>query len=137
MLGSAFAFSIMSLLVKVTSEHLPTGEIVLARGVVTMVASYVMVVRAGLPLWGTNRRGPALRGVLGFGGLSFYFLSIAHLPLADATTIQAKMKTLRTLGVPYADDEIAKAPEALKDRTELDALIAYLQGLGLAMRGAK
>jgi cytochrome c oxidase cbb3-type subunit II len=56
---------------------------------------------------------------------------------ADAATIQAKMKALRTLGVPYGDDEIAKAPEALKDRTELDALVAYLQGLGLVMRGAK
>jgi cytochrome c oxidase cbb3-type subunit 2 len=56
---------------------------------------------------------------------------------ADAATIQAKMKALRTLGVPYSDDEIAKAPEALKDRTELDALVAYLQGLGLVMRGAK
>jgi len=39
--------------------------------------------------------------------------------------------------VPYQDDEIAKAPEALKDRTELDALVAYLQGLGLALRAAK
>ena len=56
---------------------------------------------------------------------------------ADAATIQAKMKALRTLGVPYKDDEIAKAPEELKDRTELDALIAYLQGMGLAMRAAK
>ena len=87
MLGSALAFSVMSLLVKITSERLPTGEIVLARGVVTLVVSFVMVRQARLPLWGTNRAGLALRGVLGFGGLSFYFLSIAHLPLADATTI--------------------------------------------------
>ena len=56
---------------------------------------------------------------------------------ADAATIQAKMRALRTVGVPYPDDQIAKAPEELKDRTELDALIAYLQGMGLAMRAAK
>jgi len=56
---------------------------------------------------------------------------------ADAATISARMKVLRTLGLPYTDDEIAKAPEALKDKTEQDALIAYLQGMGLAMRGAK
>ena len=56
---------------------------------------------------------------------------------ADAATIQAKMRALRTVGVPYPDDQIAKAPEDLKDRTELDALIAYLQGMGLAMRAAK
>jgi len=56
---------------------------------------------------------------------------------ADAETISAKMKTLRTLGVPYTDDEIAQAPAALKDKTEQDALIAYLQGLGLVMRNAR
>ena len=47
------------------------------------------------------------------------------------------MRTLRTLGVPYTDDEIAKAPAVLAGKTEQDALIAYLQGLGLAMRNAR
>ena len=56
---------------------------------------------------------------------------------ADAEMIQAKMRTLRTLGVPYGDEEIAKAPAALKDKTEQDALIAYLQGLGLVMKNAR
>ena len=56
---------------------------------------------------------------------------------ADAATIQTKMKVLRRLGVPYTDDEIAKAPDALKDKTEQDALVAYLQGLGLALRNAR
>jgi cytochrome c oxidase cbb3-type subunit 2 len=53
---------------------------------------------------------------------------------ADATTIQSHMKALRTVGVPYTDAEIAAAPAALKDKTELDALVAYLQGLGLALK---
>jgi cytochrome c oxidase cbb3-type subunit 2 len=44
------------------------------------------------------------------------------------------MKALRVVGVPYTDAEIAAAPAALKDKTELDALIAYLQGLGLALK---
>jgi cytochrome c oxidase cbb3-type subunit 2 len=56
---------------------------------------------------------------------------------ADADTIQTKMKVLRTLGVPYTDDDIAKAPAALKDKTELDAMVAYLQGLGLVLKGAR
>ena len=56
---------------------------------------------------------------------------------ADADTIQAKMKTLRTLGLPYSDDDIAKAPAALKDKTEQDALVAYLQGMGVLMRNAR
>ena len=53
---------------------------------------------------------------------------------ADADTIQSHMTALRVVGVPYTDAEIAAAPAALKDKTELDALIAYLQGLGLALK---
>jgi len=52
---------------------------------------------------------------------------------ADADTIAAKMTALRKVGVPYTDAEIAAAPEALKGKTEQDALIAYLQGLGTVL----
>jgi cytochrome c oxidase cbb3-type subunit 2 len=45
--------------------------------------------------------------------------------------IQSHMSGLKTLGVPYTDAEIAKAPDELKGKTELDALIAYLQVLGI------
>ena len=48
--------------------------------------------------------------------------------------IQARMKTMRTLGVPYTDDQIAKAPEELTGKTEMEAMIAYLQSLGLALK---
>lgn len=88
MAASALGFSAMSVLVKVASTRLPTGEIVLARAVVTLVVSYVMVVRADLSPWGTAKGKLALRGLLGFGGLTFYYLALAHLPLADATVIQ-------------------------------------------------
>jgi len=44
------------------------------------------------------------------------------------------MRALRTVGVPYTDDEIAKGPEELKGKTEQDALIAYLQSLGRLLK---
>jgi cytochrome c oxidase cbb3-type subunit 2 len=44
------------------------------------------------------------------------------------------MRTLRTLGVPYGDDEIAASKAALKAKTEMDALIAYLQVLGTSIK---
>jgi cytochrome c oxidase cbb3-type subunit 2 len=47
--------------------------------------------------------------------------------------IQDKMRALRTLGSPYTDQEIADAPKALEGKTEADALVAYLQGLGLVL----
>ncbi len=52
----------------------------------------------------------------------------------DGSDIQAKMETLRTLGVPYTDEQIASAPQALEGKTEMDAIIAYLQGLGTALK---
>ena len=53
---------------------------------------------------------------------------------ADADSIQAHMRALRTVGVPYTDAEIAAAPAQVKGKTELDAMVAYLQGLGLALK---
>ena len=56
---------------------------------------------------------------------------------ADAGSIRARMVALTRVGVPYSADDIARAPTELKDRTEEDALVAYLQGLGLAMKNAR
>lgn len=54
--------------------------------------------------------------------------------LVDASVTPRKLKALRMVGVPYSDAEIASASEAVKGKTELDALIAYLQVLGIASR---
>jgi len=53
---------------------------------------------------------------------------------ADASTIQRKMEVLRLLGAPYSDDDITNAPQALEGKTELDAMIAYLQGMGTSIK---
>ena len=53
---------------------------------------------------------------------------------ADHASIQAHMTALRRVGVPYTDAQIAAAPDEVKGKTELDALVAYLQGLGLALK---
>jgi cytochrome c oxidase cbb3-type subunit 2 len=101
--------------------------------------------------WGSKRTGPDLHRVGGRYSDEWHRLHLlnprnlvpeSNMPAyawlernaANAEDIQAKMRTLRTLGVPYADEEIAKAPEALKGRTEMEALIAYLQVLGTAGR---
>ena len=51
----------------------------------------------------------------------------------DHTTIAAHMRGLRMVGVPYTDEQIAGAEAEVKGKTEMEALIAYLQGLGLAL----
>jgi cytochrome c oxidase cbb3-type subunit 2 len=62
----------------------------------------------------------------------------AYVWLADSTLDAAgtpgKMRALRKVGVPYTDDDIAGAEEAVRGKTDLDALVAYLQGLGTAAK---
>jgi cytochrome c oxidase cbb3-type subunit 2 len=105
-------------------------------------------------LWGSKRTGPDLarmcgrysdewhrihltnpRDVVPESDMPAYAFLADH-PL-DASTIQAKMRGLRTLGVPYTDQDIADAPKALEGKTDMDALIAYLQDLGCAMKDVK
>jgi cytochrome c oxidase cbb3-type subunit II len=52
----------------------------------------------------------------------------------DDSGTAGKMRALRRVGVPYSDEDIAAAAEAVRGKTELDALIAYLQGLGTASK---
>jgi cytochrome c oxidase cbb3-type subunit II len=52
----------------------------------------------------------------------------------DPESAAPKLRAMRTLGVPYTDAQIADAPEELRGRTEVDALVAYLQVLGTAVK---
>ncbi|MFY9180349.1 MAG: cytochrome-c oxidase, cbb3-type subunit II [Venatoribacter sp.] len=52
----------------------------------------------------------------------------------DAELIQSRMRAMRMLGNPYTDEDIANAPSKLEGKTQMDAIIAYLQGLGIDNR---
>jgi cytochrome c oxidase cbb3-type subunit 2 len=101
--------------------------------------------------WGSKRTGPDLHRVGGRYSNDWHRLHLldprsvvpeSNMPgypwlartAADAANIEAKMRALRSVGVPYADEEIAKAQDELKGRNEMDALIAYLQVLGTAVK---
>jgi cytochrome c oxidase cbb3-type subunit II len=55
----------------------------------------------------------------------------------DGLTVTARLEALRTIGVPYTDEDIAGAAAAVEGKTELQALIAYLQGLGTATKRSR
>jgi cytochrome c oxidase cbb3-type subunit 2 len=55
----------------------------------------------------------------------------------DGSDVQKKMQVLRTLGHPYTDEDITNAPAALEGKTEMDALIAYLQGMGTTIKSRR
>ena len=101
--------------------------------------------------WGSKRTGPDLHRVGGKYSDEWQRLHLVNprdlvpesiMPAypwlektpADADSIQRHMRALRTVGVPYTDAEIAAAPAELKGKTEMDAMVAYLQGLGLALK---
>jgi len=101
--------------------------------------------------WGSKRTGPDLHRVGGRYSDEWHRLHLANprelvpesnMPgypwlartPADAGSIEAKLRALRTLGVPYADAEIAAARGDLKGKSEADALIAYLQSLGTLIK---
>ncbi len=52
----------------------------------------------------------------------------------DNALVQKKMRVLRTLGHPYSDEDIKNAPSELEGKTEMDALIAYMQVMGTAIK---
>lgn len=101
-------------------------------------------------LWGSKRTGPDLQRIGGRYSDVWHRLHLinprkvvansimpAYPWLAERAAntdddIQLKMRALRKLGHPYSDQEIEAAPELLDGLTDLDALIAYLQVLGVA-----
>lgn len=113
MIASALGFSSMGLLVKIASPRMPTGELVFARAVITLLLSYAMVRRAGLPPWGTQRMSLVFRGFLGFGGLTGLYVALAHLPLADATVLQAVTPVLTAVLAWWLIDEPIGWPTAI------------------------
>ena len=64
------------------------------------------------------------------------FAFLAARPV-DAEMMPKKMTALRQLGDPYTDADIANAAKAVEGKTEMDALIAYLQGLGLVLKNKR
>jgi cytochrome c oxidase cbb3-type subunit 2 len=101
--------------------------------------------------WGSKRTGPDLHRVGGKYSNEWHLIHLynprdlvpeSNMPAypwllkanVDPDSMAPRMKALRTVGVPYTDAEIAKAAEEVKGRTEMDALIAYLQVLGTARK---
>jgi len=97
MLGSALAFSLMTVLVKLAGQRLPVLEIVLVRALISLVLSFALIRRAGLAPLGTERRLLLLRGAFGCAGLCCVFYAVTHLPLAEATVIQYLHPTFTAL----------------------------------------
>lgn len=89
MLLSALFFSMMSALVKLGGQSMHSMQLVLARCVVALVASYIVLRRLGVSPWGQrHHKLLIMRGVLGFIGLCCFYYALTKLPLGEVTLIQ-------------------------------------------------
>ena len=99
--------------------------------------------------WGSKRTGPDLHRVGGKYSDEWHRIHLnnprdlvpeSNMPAyswlvsaqINPADMAPKMKALRMVGVPYTDDEVAKAAEDVKGKTEMDAVVAYLQIMGTA-----
>jgi cytochrome c oxidase cbb3-type subunit 2 len=97
--------------------------------------------------WGSKRTGPDLHRVGGKYSDEWQRLHLAgprdlvpesNMPAypwlernaIDPASVPARLVAMKRLGVPYTDDDIARSAEAVKGKTEMDAIVAYLQSLG-------
>lgn len=104
--------------------------------------------------WGSKRTGPDLARVGGRYSDEWHRVHLinardvvpeSNMPgfpwlaenLIDETGTTAKLSAMQTLGVPYSDAEIAGAADAVKGKTEMDAMIAYLQVLGTSVKSGR
>jgi len=102
--------------------------------------------------WGSKRTGPDLARVGGRYSDEWHVIHLinprnvvpeSNMPgypwlledRVDPALVQHKLSVLQTLGDPYSDEEISAAASAVEGKTEMEALVAYLQGLGLARSG--
>ena len=104
--------------------------------------------------WGSRRAGPDLHRVGGRYSDEWHRVHFVNprdvVPVSimpaypwlaenavDGAAVEARMRALRLLGDPYTEAEIEGAAQAVEGRTEMDAMIAYLQGLGTAIRSRR
>ena len=102
--------------------------------------------------WGSKRTGPDLARVGGLYSDDWHYLHMmdpravvpgSNMPAypwlaeryVDPEVVQRRMRALRRIGTPYSDEDIEGAYEAVAGKTEMDAIIAYLQGLGTEWAG--
>lgn len=101
--------------------------------------------------WGSKRTGPDLQRVGGKYSDEWHRIHLnnprdlvpeSNMPaypwltttLVDPDVVAPRMTALKHVGVPYTKEQIAAGPEEVKGKTEMDALVAYLQSLGLALK---
>jgi len=101
MILAAFFFSLMAATVKAMAHRIPSQELVLARSIILFSITAMMIKKYHLPFWGRNKPLLFLRGFFGFMGLSAFFFTLTHIPIADSVVIQYTSPLFTALMAPF------------------------------------
>lgn len=108
MLLATFFFALMNSAVKLL-PHLPAAQIAFLRSVVSLILAFGLLKANGISLPGNNVNSLVLRGLFGSGSLVLYFITLQHMPLASAVTIQYLSPIFTALLAVYMVRERIKA----------------------------
>lgn len=97
LIGSALAFSLMTVCVKQLNGRLPVSEIVFIRAVISLTITRGMLLKAKVSPWGNQKALLFIRGILGTSALFFVFKALELIPLASATVIQYTYPTFTAI----------------------------------------
>mgnify|MGYP006203804157 CR=1 FL=1 len=107
MLLAGMFFALMQVTVKFL-PHIPAIEIVFFRSLFSLIFTYILLRKMQLPIFGTNKKLLVMRGISGSIGLIFFFVTLQHIPLASAVTIQYLAPIFTALlGVFIAKEKVA------------------------------
>tara|TARA_Y100001968_G_scaffold139942_1_gene128054 strand:+ start:128 stop:1066 length:939 start_codon:yes stop_codon:yes gene_type:complete len=97
LIGSGFAFSLMTVCVKAIGEEIPVAELVFARAFISIIITRFMLLKNNINPWGNQKKLLILRGLLGTGALFCIFKALTVLPIATATVIQYTYPTFTVI----------------------------------------
>ncbi|WP_414153454.1 DMT family transporter [Prochlorococcus sp. MIT 1300] len=120
LIGSALAFSLMTVCVKQLNGRLPVSEIVFIRAIISFTITRGMLLKAKVSPWGQQKTLLFIRGILGTAALFFVFKALELVPLASATVIQYTYPTFTAIAAFFL------LGERLRKRILIAVLIGWL-----------
>lgn len=120
LIGSSFAFSLMTVCVKHLQGRIPVHEIVFSRALISLLITRLMLMQKGISPWGNDKKLLVVRGLLGTSALFCIFKALELLPIAHATIIQYCYPTFTAISAWLLLNE------ALKKRIFIAVLLGWL-----------
>ena len=126
--GSALAFSLMTVCIKQTGNRIPIYELIFFRSIFSLFITGSMLKISGIYYWGKNKKLLLIRGFLGTAAMFCVFQAIASLPLSTATVIQYTYPTFSAIAAWIFLKEGIGRPCRKQGRASSGATLCQVRG---------